>query len=434
MTTHTLNFFMITFLCFDIVVEATGSSTIPCPGVDNASNFSDIPLSQRPKLERILQHGFQPRLLTATLPSQQKQPPVSTYQGFADRPFRTLLTDNQQCRYSSNEAIRCVRSTMASFSSGPGIFAEKQVLLELGSSYDIGNVLITDNMVNSSSYATWADKVQTFFGTNLTECWSYSSSWLVGRTHSCSVAVSDCQMIDPEFKTDLASLPVEPRGNTIGVDLSQYQAFVDKWGHGTVDRFAFGFLEWQISLQTDQNRADLNVQDRPTLYMGRAGGTGNYTNGDYYTKDECNDPAPINLRYRSWDLILKDMFRWDNDPTILALDLDAIGDNFLALRRTYPLLFQQLRDQGLTNINCPTTQTESPITLSPTGPPSDNPSTYMTQPPSSRGGSSSPSPSLRAFTLAPTDIPSEETSSGCRIHASTILVSLTAGLAHVLFS
>ena len=289
--------------------------------------------------------------------------------------------------------------------------------------------------MDAVSFQRWADVVRAFLGTNDTnaECQSYSSWWIVGRSHSCSVALSDCQAIDPEFKADLASLPVTnattlttSRGtNDTIIDLSKFQAFVDKWVHGTVDKVAFGFIESEVSLILD----DEQNTSKPTLYMGRAGGSANYASGHYYTEEACDDPAPINLGYQPWDYILKELFLWDDDPVVLDLDFDAIGTHFWELRRTYPILSQQLRAQNLQSLNCPSTPSPALTTPLPTDSPSPSPSEWTTQLLSESSFSSLTSTGLIVTTLLPSGTPTPgHSSGGSRIRVSIImLVAAFAG-------
>ena len=140
--------------------------TIPCPGIETAAgNFSAVPFASRPRLARILQHGFQPGLLQATTPSRwlAHQPAVSTHTGFVARPFRTL--DSNKCRYRSSEMIRCVRSTMASLASGPGSLAINQFLLEMGLSYQrINQVVIPGQHSGCSQFSTVGGRRARLFG------------------------------------------------------------------------------------------------------------------------------------------------------------------------------------------------------------------------------------------------------------------------------
>jgi hypothetical protein len=49
------------------------------------STFTSIPLSDRPKLAKILQHGYQPaKNVAIIMPSYESPDPINLYQGFSD--------------------------------------------------------------------------------------------------------------------------------------------------------------------------------------------------------------------------------------------------------------------------------------------------------------------------------------------------------------
>uniref|UniRef100_A0A7S3P843 Phospholipase B-like n=1 Tax=Amphora coffeiformis TaxID=265554 RepID=A0A7S3P843_9STRA len=336
---------MVKYPIFATALLATTSvigSTIPCPGYEDPSNFTDIALSKRPILAKILQHGFEPSLLRATPPNREQHAPVSTAQGFVDRPFRRLLPQ-EECRWSGFGPIRCVRSTQASFGSGPtAIFSEKQIMLEMASGY---SEIRTDNMIDAASYATWAQNVYNFWDDHNVTCQEESNLWKMGRSYSCVAEQSLCNELDTDFKADLLALPTNVSDDTSL--LADYQAFVDKWGHGTVDKFNFGFMEWEVILP------DTNLDESPRLYMGRAGGTGNISDGEYYTAEECLDPVPAELSYQYWHQVLRDLVQWETDPLLENLHVMALEDNFWRLSLSYPTMFQQVLDLDLGYVNCP---------------------------------------------------------------------------------
>lgn len=349
-----------------ILQNPVSSSTIPCPGFENPSNFTSIPLSQRPKLAKILQHGWNPSLLQATPPSRIELPHVATHLGFVDRPYRKLVEDDSQCNYATSDSIRCVRSGRLSIGQGPGSsLTEKQVLLELGLGFGASYNFRAGTIVNETSFVPWANAVEDFLQEHDATCDRTSSYWLVARSFSCVTALTDCRVLDDEFKADLATLPTSANNSQTNVGnqtelLARYQDFVDKWGHGVVDKFKFGMVEWTELLSTSDGDAD----PVPRLYMGRAGGTGEIEQGDYYTEQECLDPAPIELNYRTWGDVLGDILLFDRfqDPLIQTIDVDAIISSFQELSSTYPSLSQQIREIGLDNIKCPSppSNTEPP--------------------------------------------------------------------------
>jgi hypothetical protein len=360
--------------------------------VTDPSTFTSIPLSGRPKLAKILQHGYQPAKNVATLPSYESPNPVNLHQGFSDRPFRIL--DTNACRFAT-EYLSCQRRGAASIVVGPSGFSTKQVLLELGTNNEFGAPR-ADVLLDSSSYQLWADQVRDFFEqyTPNDSCQEDSSFWQLFTSYSCSIATTDCQVLDPEFLQDLKGLPIDD-----DMVLDAYQDFVDKWGHGSVESFSFGVMEWKVQLP---------LQDSiPTLYMGRAGGNGNITAGEYYTADECQDPAPVTPDYQPWDQVLGDLFMYedeneDEDAEFLS-NLDAIAANFQTLRRSYPFLSQQVRDQGLTYVNCPlldTPPTATPSVAESSADPADTSTTTPTQAPTTT--------TLWGTTTAPSTTTAEE--------------------------
>ena len=374
---------------------ATASTTIPCPGVDNPANFSAIPLSARPNLERILQNGYQPNRLEVKPPSLEAPgPQVDTYQAFVDRPFRTLSQDS--CRWEGQEIVRCARSGSSSFGPAPSSLALSQFNLAMGAPWEYPSA---KNLINEQSFHSWAEHVQEFFevGVNDDECRQQGTAWLYNQAYSCVVALTDCQTIDPEFKADLAVLPTDSD------DLSAYQAFVEKWGQGTVGNFGFGTVEFRAG------RIDI-PDPRPILYLGRAGGTGNTTIDELYTEEECQDPAPINVNYQPWDEILEDLLFWDNDEIIANTNLDLVSSKFYELRQSYSRPSRQLSDAKLNqwDILCP---------------PPDAPSAAPSE-------SSSETPTVRtslrpSATVAPTSEPTTESgTSGSSTMYSTVLGTL----------
>jgi len=375
------------------------ADTIPCPGYNNPSNFSDVPLTQRPTLARILQHGYHGQGFQALLPSlTEPTPSVSSSntidQLFATRPYRTL--DNSQCRFAS-EMIYCVRSAAFTVVVGPsGNLVEDQVLLQLGQRYDDFDLPLAQDMLEPSSFAAWTEQVQDFFnvtGNETDVCRQSTSMFYDGRSHSCAAALSDCATIDPEFKQDLASLPTNDNASS----LADYQAFVDKWGQGTVESFKFGTLEWQLYWEGEQE---------PTLYMGRAGGTANFSQGDYYTEEECTDPLPVELGYTPWEKALDEIFQYDSmDPVVQGMDLMAITNNFFKLRLSYNSLRQQISEQGLDYPICPAVYHKS---STPSSSPSTVPSSAPSSVPTTTTAPTMPttaSPTLRSTTRSSQNLP-----------------------------
>merc|ERR1712176_324122 len=160
------------------------------------------------------------------------------------------------------------------YTFGTRSFAETQISLQAGSN-EVGYESFEINPAfNHSYYSMWAQEVQSYLPPD--QCREESSLWTNSKSmwtrlisSGCSVSLYDCHTLDDEFLLDLAVLPVGEAAS-----LEPYQAFVDKWGHGTVESFKFGVLEWEVILSND------NWRDQK-IYMGRAGGSGNTSNGYY---------------------------------------------------------------------------------------------------------------------------------------------------------
>jgi hypothetical protein len=63
----------------------------------------------------------------------------------------------------------------------------------------------------------------------------------------------------------------------------------------------------------------------------------------------------MNLDYQPCDQVLGDLFMYEdeNDVGDFLANLDAIAANFQTLRRSYPLVSQHIRDQGLIYVKLP---------------------------------------------------------------------------------
>jgi hypothetical protein len=135
--------------------------------------------------------------------------------------------------------------------------------------------------------------------------------------------------------------------------------------------------------------------------------------GDFYTNDECRDPAPVTPDYQPWDQILEDLFTWEDyaneDMADLLANLDAIAANFQILRGSYPLLSQQARDLGLTYVNCPlldTSPTATPAADASTSTPTQAPTTAALP-----GTTTAPSTRSSTNTTAEEEMPTASPSS-----------------------
>jgi hypothetical protein len=370
-----------------LLLKPAMGSTIPCPGVDDPNTFKNTPLSERPNLAKILQNGYMPSLNQATLPTTTPPGnPIQLSEGFiTNRPFRTI--DASLCHPTlvnpPDEFIRCVHSSSTSFeSTNSRTFSTllvEQVLLE-STVEDESNYPTSDSFYNPS-FAIWKENITAYLQSefNCTD-WGYLKMFL--SSYSCAVSTL-CQKLDQEFLDDLAALPIS-RLESGGENVNLYHDFTQKWGYGTVDRFKLGSanLELRSSVAGDD--------DGTILYMGRAGGRENLTNGDgyEYTAEECHDPEPVLLNYQRWDEFLQDndfFFRLiaENDIANRTEIQDNFGQYYLFNSSD---VFSQVYDQtNLTDTTCKTTES----TAAPTS----------TSEPSSTSPSYSPAPS--ELTMAP---------------------------------
>jgi hypothetical protein len=227
--------------------------------------------------------------------------PVQVHQGFVDRPFRAF--NESFCAFPGTKPLQCSRT---SFAGGSPLSAKRfntllqnQILIDSATTNSFVHPLAGD--FYNPSYIEWEAEVKKFI---LENCETAQQSLVLNmnrifaRTFSCSIDhYSQCHQYHPDFLSDLSMLP-------IGDNFAPYQAFVDKWGHGSVDAFNFGVEYITLQVSSTENKPAAN------LYMGRAGGlSNNLTSGELYTLEDCQDPAPVNLRYRKWyQLLLEDPF------------------------------------------------------------------------------------------------------------------------------
>lgn len=366
---------------------AQAQSTIPCPGFIDPSNFTDVPLSERPNLDRILRNGFDLSLNpvglpTTTLPGN----PIEVHKGFIDRPFRTL--DAPFCSEFDINAIQCGISSSADLR--PNIpwsyrgFVEDQALFQVATrdvlTYPTTNPAFPD-------YTEWESTVTAFLQSE-PDCGEPVYTRNTFTSFSCTVAAPLCQVLDPEFVADVVALPINM---TSDGEIALYQAFNNKWGYGSVEGVRFGAGDMQVKMSNPIG---------PTLVVGRAGGMGDLTDlapGEYYTNEDCQDPAPVDVDYQLWHQLFNDRFFGDTDIP----DLDARQFNFLLLFLSYPTLSEQAQST-FTEPECisPSETTAVP-SLAPTRGPTLAPTTSPTMTPAAVP-SSAPT---RGPTLAPTTSP-----------------------------
>ena len=376
---------MPTFFLLLILIKVTAAtpSTIPCPGYTDPSNFSSIPLSSRPNLERILLHGFSPKANTAPLPTTNAPGnPVHVHQGFVDRPFRAF--NESFCAFRGAKPLQCSRNSFAG--GGPlsatrfNSLLQNQVMVESAMANSLVHPLAGD--FYNPSYIEWEAEVKKLI---LENCDTAQQSLVLNMnrifafTFSCSIDhYSECQQYHPDFLSDLSMLP-------IGDNFAPYLAFVDKWGHGGVEGFNFGVEHIALQVSSTENKP------AATLYMGRAGGlSNNLTSGELYTVDDCQDPAPVNLRYRKWyQLLLEDPF-FEEKANIS--NLEDIRGMFFQQYLAYDSLPAQVERLNLTDYpECPAeipsdrpSETPHPTIIPTTAPHStSDPTLLRSSPPSS---------------------------------------------------
>mmetsp|Transcript_21568 Transcript_21568/g.60032 ORF Transcript_21568/g.60032 Transcript_21568/m.60032 type:complete len:480 (-) Transcript_21568:603-2042(-) len=320
--------------CIPTVAAADGdpAPSIPCPGVEDGVSFNNIALKDRPKLAKILQHGYRMDLQKATMPSfEVPGNQVDLHTAFVDRRFR--LIDAEHCNpiYATvpGQYVTCSKQTSSSFASTNGrslnVLLEKQLLLQASAQYD-GWHMSTHGIRSASdevkaSYNEWvASTTQILENSYTCDDWEYLH---IFHTKFVCNYIPACMKLEPEFLQDLKALPtpsiigpptsVSSISNTADV-LNQLNAtlakpyfdFVDKWGHGLVESFSLGsaVLEVRSSASEPVSNSD------STLYMGYVGGSGikeirqGNLDADLYTQEECNDPEPMRLNYRRWSTFL----------------------------------------------------------------------------------------------------------------------------------
>jgi hypothetical protein len=234
---------------------------------------------------------------------------------------------------------------------------ERQVLLDLSRQ---STQPVVDSYLNPSYTDVWANEVRRFMADNKVDCQQDTTSRLfaVGE-YDC--IVGGCFEIEPDFVDDLFVLNTQLEEET---NLNAFENFIEKWGHGSVEYFSFGAIEYQIyDLPNDFDRT--TTMDYSTLYMGRAGGSAatitsdpfgfDWFVGTLYTEEECVDPAPVFLDYTPWEDILPELFPiWYADVyDTTALDMDGIREKFRELRETYRSLSEEIEEVGLSFVDCP---------------------------------------------------------------------------------
>jgi len=392
----------------------SNETTFPCPGHSRPSNFSSIPLADRPKLEHILLNGFSLNGLEATVPVRSTTDPdkywlsaspntVAFEKGFVQRPFRRVLPDGI-CGGSSNELFYCGQNGMMTITGGSGYHAlvSEQLRVEASTGlYGNKDALEIQRIRNDADNASgnwgtfqaWEDAVADFIGCSDSGegAIKYGFTILDYRKGSC-VVNQFCFEFDAEFMDDLAALrdavALEEPSNTDGsipswkdpaltwYDPEAFVTFTNKWGHGAVDRFEFG--QTSLSLFNDDEGAD--GSRRPVLYLGRSGGTALDLSDSGYTEDECLDPQPSYLGYSRWD----DFEGWRRYPWDIAPRLsDELAD---ILHIGFEAFYHDLREgnglstqaqEDFAEANC----TGMTATPSPAPTPATSDSTMPTQEP-----------------------------------------------------
>jgi hypothetical protein len=211
-----------------------------------------------------------------------------------------------------------------------------------------------------------------------------------------------------------------------GEHVKPYHDFTQKWGYGTVDRFKLGSanLELRSSVAGDD--------DGTILYMGRAGGRENLTNGDgnQYTTEECHDPEPVLLHYQRWDEFLQDddfYFRLiaENDIS----NRIEIQDNFWRYYLfNYSSVLSQVGDQANFTDTTSCKTTESTAAPTSTSEPSSTSSSYSSISPAPSEASTPPTESRISPSGAPTE---DESSTRQTTHLS--LLGVGVGVIAVVF-
>lgn len=350
---------MLSLWVIALLLGGTRGATIPCPGVTDPSTFSSVPLSERPKLAKILQNGYMQSLNQATLPTTiPPGNPVEVSEGFVNRPFRTINASLCHPGFVTppNEFIRCGRSSSAGFeSTNSRTFAtliKEQILLEATVEDEL--LYPATGSFYNSSYNAWKENVTAFLGStfNCTE-WGYLR--ISVTSYSC-IANTVCQELNPEFVADLASLPTTN-------DLEPYRAFSEKWGHGMVEGFKLGAASLELGSSVE-NGTDTR------LYMGRAGGRGSLTDTSVYTAEDCEDPEPVKLSYQRWEQFLDDDLYFEFVADEDLPNRSEIRDNFKQLFFTsFSGILTQARDRNLTETECKVIASVDP-TSEPTSEPS----------------------------------------------------------------
>jgi len=314
------------------------AASIPCEGVTDPTTFNNIPLKQRPKLAKILQHGYRIDLQEATIPSfESPGNSVRLDTAFVDRPFRMIDVEHCDERFVTvpDRYMMCARQTSNYFSQSESMslagVLEKQLLLQASVETELtyprsAGFLDVDGDAFSYAvdwYKTTVNALQQQFNC---DDWVTFENYI--QQFSCNY-LEPCQKLDPEFIDDLKSLPTEDSilaGQPVStsnadfnvappllneVIAAPYRAFMDKWGHGSVEGFRLGRAT--VTLRSTDPDPSPAASDRSTLYMGYLGGSGSdFASGNLdapiYSDEECRDPEPIKLRYNRWNEFLSKDF------------------------------------------------------------------------------------------------------------------------------
>mmetsp|Transcript_21254 Transcript_21254/g.24466 ORF Transcript_21254/g.24466 Transcript_21254/m.24466 type:complete len:486 (+) Transcript_21254:172-1629(+) len=334
---------------------SSNETTFPCPGYTRAGNFSDIPLADRPSLERILQNGFSLSGLEATVPVRSTTDPdiswlskapntVAFEKGFVQRPFRRISNDicadypegifkaSLVCNHYSSTGITIGSSSYNELVRGQLRLEASIGTLSSGEPLETERIRnnVDNESGNSDSFQAWEDTVAEFIGCSEAVIdggypVKYPTRVVDSQNGGCSVN-SNCFEFEPDFLDDLTALQgavviATNRSSfslpwsdpAVSYDREAFVTFTNTWGHGAVDRFDFG--QQFVSLY----KADEGGNGSwPVLYLGRAGGTepDPIETDEMYTDDECLDPQPSVLDYSRWDELLstRNQFWWGLQP------------------------------------------------------------------------------------------------------------------------
>jgi len=450
----------------------SNETTFPCPGHTGPGNFSDIPLADRPRLERILQNGFSLSGLEATVPVRSTTDPdiawlsnapntVAFEKGFVQRPFRRI--SNEICAdypggvHKASLLCNHYSSTYITGESAYSKLVAGQLRLEASMFYYSEEPLETERIRNnvdnecgnSDSFQAWEDTVAEFIGCSEAVInggypVKYSTRIVNSQDGVCSVN-SNCFEFEPDFLDDLTALQgavviAANRSSSslpwsdpaVSYDREAFVTFTNKWGHGAVDKFYFG--QQFVSLYNADEGAN---GSRPVLYLGRAGGTepDPIETGVMYTDDECLDPQPSILVYSRWDELLStrnqfwwELQPWGTSPRISEEVAESVRIGFIVfyyeLRQENSLWDQSRED--FTEANC---TANISVTLSPTRGP-----TSSTTSPIPSGTTPGPTPTPTAVVSDDSILSAGNLSSGVNVNAGrgsmfvSVLVWITGAL------